>query len=98
VQPSEYTSDAADAPFPAATSGAMKYGVPTQRKRCSASSASSHAARPKSATLHRPARVSNRLAGLMSRWITPRECAWASASAASATSAQARSVSIGPLS
>ena len=88
-------SDRSSALVPRMTSGAANSGVPAARSRLT-ESASPNVARPKSVTLHRPWRLSIRLAGLMSRWMMPASCPAARASAASAVSRQARPGSIGP--
>ena len=53
-------------------------------------------ARPKSSTLARPCGVIMMFAGLMSRWISPMECAAARASATCAPNSSSRGSSSGP--
>ena len=86
IAPSAYRSLRVSVPSasPAACSGDMNAGVPSAapsavRKRLSASSRILDS--PKSRMTGFPSGVTGMFAGFMSRWITPRAWAWASASA-----------------
>ena len=82
LAPRPYMSERAVAASPSHISGARYCGVPTMRIGFEVSSVSCRGpARPKSASLITPARVSRRFCGFTSRWMTPIWCAWASASA-----------------
>ena len=75
-----YTSARPSRGKPLSCSGAAYRAVPTIAPTGSVQLASARArAMPKSATLAWPSSSKSKLAGLMSRWTNPRECAYASA-------------------
>ena len=104
ITPSEKMSDRESTGFPSACSGDMYATVPTMRPwpvrpvaarvvspPDAAASISRSLARPKSSTFTCPDSVTITLAGLRSRWVMPRCCAAAIASAIAAPTVRIRS-------